>query len=847
MYIDEDGIYCIGKEKKLKITRELIDKLYKELSRPLYISNESLIYTVNVEEKVYKFTFLKENYNLLTYIDENGKWYTVENRAASFIFRVKGQDNERDIFSYKQYEKNLEIFNYSFPWSEDNILTKSFIENKIFENDGRYPIIVVDINFNELKKSENNIVNSFKDLSKYINFYLKDEVELEKYEENNFIDKNIFKIEPDSKINVFFRDNRKLFTDSIINKFIKGTKEFFFTGLHSIGKTFTLLLFKSEIHEQIIKVYFNMEALKTEKFLEIIIYESQKLFDNENKWKDAFIQLKNKISDTNNHLNILYNLIKLFVQKYAKKEIKYVIILDQIKFEKIEDEEYNYINSVRKVIKSSNNVHLIGCCSINYKGVKDILFYNWNKEEKEEKEEKEDDKKEEEEEENIPELFYVRQSEFFGEKINESNKYLNLLGNIPRFKNIENKLNSKIVNLFLKKIKEKFFKFYGLNEFYKFKKIENIPVTKKFKNMKDFLDKLQKIPFKYFEIDLTQRMFDFSCPIIERAIKEILEEYELKEKAVDNNIELGWYFEKRVIYALRVTNLLDNKYYIDNSYLIPTIFLPHKIEDLNQKENSFFYFEFCNVKRYDCAIYLGKEKALLLIQISIRKPKYKLDEYSNNFQGDLEDLQRFIKKNNLKVNKYYLLFILLYSNYVKEENLTEIRDSGFSYILYDLADNKFKGKIENNLFEIPNTINSRIDYDIDENYFMFGKDNYSFDFEYKGKYHKYYVEKNFSLERFFNEIFDEIIKEEFKKITKFDFSGFYLKSYKSCYFKIFIEDMKEKHLLLNFKNGKIFYGSGTSKKDFSWHSYDLISREKKYIKNEGYYLTMDCFHFKNKK
>ena len=848
MYIDEDGIYCIGKEKKLKITRELIDKLYKELSRPLYISNESLIYTVNVEEKVYKFTFLKENYNLLTYIDENGKWYTVENRAASFIFRVKGQDNERDIFSYKQYEKNLEIFNYSFPWSEDNILTKSFIENKIFENDGRYPIIVVDINFNELKKSENNIVNSFKDLSKYINFYLKDEVELEKYEENNFIDKNIFKIEPDSKINVFFRDNRKLFTDSIINKFIKGTKEFFFTGLHSIGKTFTLLLFKSEIHEQIIKVYFNMEALKTEKFLEIIIYESQKLFDNENKWKDAFIQLKNKISDTNNHLNILYNLIKLFVQKYAKKEIKYVIILDQIKFEKIEDEEYNYINSVRKVIKSSNNVHLIGCCSINYKGVKDILFYNWNKEEKEEKEEKEDDKKEEEEEEeNIPELFYVRQSEFFGEKINESNKYLNLLGNIPRFKNIENKLNSKIVNLFLKKIKEKFFKFYGLNEFYKFKKIENIPVTKKFKNMKDFLDKLQKIPFKYFEIDLTQRMFDFSCPIIERAIKEILEEYELKEKAVDNNIELGWYFEKRVIYALRVTNLLDNKYYIDNSYLIPTIFLPHKIEDLNQKENSFFYFEFCNVKRYDCAIYLGKEKALLLIQISIRKPKYKLDEYSNNFQGDLEDLQRFIKKNNLKVNKYYLLFILLYSNYVKEENLTEIRDSGFSYILYDLADNKFKGKIENDLFEIPNTINSRIDYDIDENYFMFGKDNYSFDFEYKGKYHKYYVEKNFSLERFFNEIFDEIIKEEFKKMTKFDFSGFYLKSYKSCYFKIFIEDMKEKHLLLNFKNGKIFYGSGTSKKDFSWHSYDLISREKKYIKNEGYYLTMDCFHFKNKK
>ena len=251
-----------------------------------------------------------------------------------------------------------------------------------------------------------------------------------------------------------------------------------------------------------------------------------------------------------------------------------------------------------------------------------------------------------------------------------------------------------------------------------FEKIENIPVLKSFEEKTNFLQELDKIPFKYFEIYEEKNMFDFSCPLIKRAI----EENEMNKKIIDDNCEcgLGWYFEKRVIYSIRTKNLIPEKYYIDNSYLIPTIFLPHKVEGLDLKENSFFYFEYCNLRRYNSAIYLGAKQSLILFKISIKKPENNLDEYNlNNFQTNLEDIQRFLKINKLKVKNYYLVFILEHSNYKIKENIIKINERGFSYILYDLENNKFQGKLNDNLFEIKNTINSNLDINIIANSFEF--------------------------------------------------------------------------------------------------------------------------------
>ena len=369
---------------------------------------------------------------------------------------------------------------------------------------------------------------------------------------------------------------------------------------------------------------------------------------------------------------------------------------------------------------------------------------------------------------------------------------------------------------------------------------------KSFEQKMDFFQELDKIPLKYFEIYEEKNMFDYSCPLIKRTIEELLEENELNKLISENFSELDCYFEKRVVYSIRTKNLIPEKYYIDNSYLIPTIFLPHKIEGLDLNENSFFYFEYCNVRRYNSAIYLGTKHVLILFQISIKIPEIILDEYnSNNFQTDFEDIQRFLKMNKLKVNNYYLVFILEHSNYKAKENIDKINERGFSYILYDLEDNKFHGKLNDNLFEIKNIINSSLNINIVENSFEFGIINGSFNYKYMGKFHKYYAQKNWSLERFFNEIFNEVAQNEFKKISELNFSKFYLSSINATYLQALspLNTSNEKILLLNYQEYKIYYGSGTSKHDFTWHSYDVMRREKKYIKNKYHYSTMECFLF----
>ena len=212
-------------------------------------------------------------------------------------------------------------------------------------------------------------------------------------------------------------------------------------------------------------------------------------------------------------------------------------------------------------------------------------------------------------------------------------------------------------------------------------------------------------------------------------------------------------------------------------------------------------------------------------------------------------MQKFIKINNLKVKKYYLLFILLYSNFKNEKELKEIKEKGFFYIRYDLDEKKFIGEIEKNddLYEIKNTINSNKDIDISTKHFEFAKINGSFNYDYKGKYHKYYAEKNMSLERFLNEIFGEEIKVEFKIITGFNLTNYYLSSFKSNYHMVFSQEINTSIFLLNYVDDKLIYGVGESKENFKWNSYNMIDRTLKQNIKKFSYLSMSCFLFKNTK
>ena len=112
--------------------------------------------------------------------------------------------------------------------------------------------------------------------------------------------------------------------------------------------------------------------------------------------------------------------------------------------------------------------------------------------------------------------------------IYENNKYLKLLGNLPIYKNMKDKLNIKVINLIVKQIKEKIKKFYGYNERLIFKSLEDIPIKKKIENDSKFKDLLNKIPFKYFKIDIKNRMIDYFFPLVKTAISELLHSYQIK-------------------------------------------------------------------------------------------------------------------------------------------------------------------------------------------------------------------------------------------------------------------------------------------------------------------------------
>ena len=850
MILSEEGILYLDKEKTIEYTFELFDSIYATLKENKVNKGfvEEITFTKEINKKTFTF-----HYDLFALFLINEEKVKINTRGIKIEFIVGKDDNKksfvRHIFSFEQYKKNLEYFNISFPWSNQMIISDEKIK-ELIEVDISSEVMFLtihDINFDKLIKPKINNFSKYKDLSIYISYYLKSEINIKKYEEKYFLDEKLFEIDSDSEFEIYDSKIKFNIYETINNCIYNNEKEVFFTGLHSIGKSFSLLVFNSIQQTNIRKAYFNLEILnerKNQNFFEIIIYESQNLFENSKEWEEAFYILKDKTNDAKNYLVIIAGLVELIISKYSNDNYKYLFILDQIKFKKMGDDEYEIIDKIRKLILNKDNFKLIGCCSINYKGVKDLLFYQWFKEEIKYEKKNNDFL-------NPPYISFLNnlQTDLQGNENLENidkNEYLIQLGNLPRFKNIKEKLNQKIVNVFCKKIKEKMIKFYNIEQLYDYKQLEYIPVGKSFENNITFKKELEKIPFKYFQIYRIKNSFNYSLPIVKVAIKELIEEKEFEHYIATNDCAKGWIFEKKVIFKIRISHILSNKYYIDNSYLIPTIFLKHKVENLNPTQNSLFYFEFCNVKRYNAAIYFGDKKTLLLIQISTKMPRNILDEYNEtNFQKDINEIQNFIKENNLKVNNYGLLFILDHEKYQKNEMNENIHDYDFSFYFFNSSKKEFYGELDSFYhIQLKNKIENYYTNLNNNKIFVFGKVNSSFEYNYKRKYNKYYAEKGMPLKRFFNEIFgDDISYEFFQNFMKT--SEYYLLNDHGYTITHYYDNNIPKNnniFLLNYENDTIIYGLGTNtmEKEITFYKYNIFSRNHNYVKKVSSYR---CFIF----
>ena len=810
MFLADDGRYYFDEEMKYEFTIEIFYKIENILCE-----NYEGSYSDTINEKEYIFQKIGGLLYVINKSNNNKTELTFF--PVNIIFNLEGAKETRAVFSLSQYEKLLKIFNYVYPWTKNMLLSKSNVYDLIYYSIPLNKIIEIEnlSMFNEDLSKESNSIEKFSDLSLYIGKYLKSEIDLSQYPEKKFLNEDDYIIKPESKLNYYMKKTRVKIACGFESVCLKN-KEYFFSGNVSIGKTFTLLGLNKWKDKSKKRAYYNLEALsQSNEYFKIIAYESRYLFDKKDEWIQEFHEIEE--NDIKAPLYMILHIIKK-ISKVGNKNIQYFFIIDQIRFDDIsQDFEYIVMKEIREFIAQTNNCYLIGCLSINYKGVKQILFYNWfNK--------KNDIKNDE----SIPKVYLI--SEYLTEKENVDNKYLKLLGNLPRYKNLKDKLNIKIINILIKKMKNKIQKFYGYKDLLAFKSLENIPINKEL-DEKEFKNILNKIPFKYFKIDLDNKKIDFAYPLVKIAISELLYTYKIKDYSGGNLSEYGWYIERRVIDLIKTSHVLG-EYYIDNSYEIPSIYFSYKINneffDLN--DNSLFYFSYFNVRRYDCAIYFGMEKSLLLIQIATNRTKKQLGKYNQyNFQTDLDDIQKFIYVNGLEVNKYYLLFIITLDNQESKAKLEELfNKSGLKYIVYNTLEDKFIDESFTSYaistYTKPHLINveeiKKIDFYLENNTFFYEKN--------QPTSLKCYAEIGMTLEDFIDQFIDDFHAEKLREKFHEKESNYRLLAARECHTGNILIDIRlepnYKILFFNYSENIVYIGQGISKSNnciLSFESYEL--------------------------
>ena len=612
-----------------------------------------------------------------------------------------------DIYSLEQLKELLTEYKIDFPLYNGRMISFKKLEDNL---DSIKEIKIFDFNvFNETIILEQKINAqeqfTYKDLSKYIKLYLKTDIikDSNKFIENKFI--TIPEFNPNSYFDYYEDIQRNSFNprDQFLNT---GYKEIFLTGPHGIGKTFTLLFLsinekfrkkklenevKQELSEknsnkkileleldQLIKredintAYFNLEILSTNKdSFEIIIYETRYLFDSYEEYKNFYKELYDQIN-SKDFLLFIYIIFKEFSKKRKNKKI--FIVFDQFKYKN--DDDLLKFDNIRNLVNDSSDLYLIFCSSLNYKGVKASLINSAEISLNNSK---------------IPHFFYFNKLMNNKDKFN-NNIFLQKLGYLPRYCEINDSLSNKILNIIKKRIKIKVKKFYDNDEYKMVKEIENLKKNiEKELNANTFIDILNNFPIKYLDINFDDKVIKYLYPLVETVLDELVYSFRIRQMSNINNSEKRWKFESILFDCISNNNSIFS-YYIDQFFKIDTIFQPEKLpNEFNINENSLITFNYYNVARYNGIIYLGKEEKLIFIQSLIHKPEEKLKKYNKeNFEKDIIKIQPFLRVNQLEPKKYYLLFINdleIYSENPSYENV--INNYNFQFIYFSMKELSF--------------------------------------------------------------------------------------------------------------------------------------------------------------
>jgi len=869
MILTEDGEYFFDSAKTEKYTEEFHLKVFKELFGDTGFNNGNRSYSIKVKNA--QFTFTKTLVYITVESDLN------KNKINLRFFPIKlsviltdGQKEQIDIFSKEQFEKIMKNRQIEYPISNSVIFTDQ-LKNAILTNTMKMEFEIMNIPLKKIFNSEKEKGEVFGKLSSNINLYMKNQFDFENFPEKKFFSKDDFLIKNKDKM-VYYSTASCNRVQLILKlrKISNNGEVLFFTGPHGIGKTFTLLSFLTILEPNINYIYINLDILTREKNnMKVLLEEAKNLFQEENEYISAFEYVKNNmiISDLESRdlyflsslnselLSTVIYLIDYIELKIKNPENKYLIVIDQFKYETDTNYDTQLINELRTKIFEKKRFSLIVCSSINYTGIKNILLLKIEKRHKECL---------------FPYEFYNKLCE--KPFIQNESEYLNLFGYLPRYCQIQKIINKKYVNVMKKKIKQKFYKFYSKLTNLKNGKLEEKIVDslrkikdkrKQILNLFDMKSFIENNPIKYFTIDKENNCYDYLFPLIGTIIDEIIKSKEIKDSLniVLNNVERGWFFEHSLFDSLKNSNDFLG-FYIEDTIEIQSIFKKEIIKDLDKNANTLFTFSISNVKRYDGVLYIPNEKTTILIQASIHKPVKKLAEYTeDNIEDDIKKMnKRLFKPNGISPEKYYLVFVLDYNNYYCSlAYKQEIAQFNYNYCFYepDKALIHYNNLEKESLKELKhNNSNISMEEEYNEGFLFTKNDGFNLitNNVFIDKPGFYYAEKGVKLLTFLEEIFSEYyeIIDKIRKNKKY--LGYRLITYQYKFWNIDAksESTPIKRIIICLYHEDLYLGEIFENKDdkinYTWTKYpyggfeEIVvtsSEEKNKIKNQNWYFIFE--------
>ena len=302
MYLAENGRYYFNKDKKNEFNRDI----FEEVISPLFKSRNNS-YIMYKNNKQFIFT---ADFGDLKVINENKDHTELSFNPIDITFKTEKNNQRITIFSLEQYQKAIKYFNFDFPWSKNNNLSKKNLVHLIYGPFSLNKSIEIEnLDCFEINSSNEQMkYNKLKDLSKYINLYIKNKINLNDYPEKDFLNEKEYILDPEKEF-VYYSKEKRFQIFLYIEKVCKNKKEYFFTGNDSIGKTLTLLGFTNMKSTYNKKAYFNFEVLyQSDEYFKIIAYESRYLFENKEKWKKTFLDIQGQ--DIKSPFKMILNIIK---------------------------------------------------------------------------------------------------------------------------------------------------------------------------------------------------------------------------------------------------------------------------------------------------------------------------------------------------------------------------------------------------------------------------------------------------------------------------------------------------------------------------------------------------------